>query len=68
MKLASQAVGLAGVLLILVAVFGRFHGPPTITVFSHQFSAASVLLMGNTVLLLAVFLALLNMQANKPEG
>lgn len=68
MKIVSQLVGLAGALVVVLAVFGRFHGPSTMTVLGHTFSAASVLLMGNTLLVLAVFLMLLNMQRQKPAA
>jgi len=66
--MVSQIVGVAGAVVVVLAVFGRFHGPVTMTVLGHTFSAASVLLMGNTLLVLGVFLALLNMQRQKPGG
>ena len=68
MKIVSQIVGLLGVLVALFAVFGRFHGAPTIGLAGHHFAAGSVLLVGNTLLLAGVFLALLEMQTKKPSA
>ena len=56
MKLLSKLAGLAGVLLAAWAVIGRFRGPPTLSAFDDYFASSSILLLANTLLLLALLL------------
>ena len=65
MKTVSQIVGAVGVLVVLMAIYGRFHGAPTVALHGHIFAAASVLLMGTAILVFAVFLAVLGLQEKK---
>jgi hypothetical protein len=57
MKIVSWVVAALGLLMVLVSVVGRFHGPPTVTLLGSTHFASSVLLVGNTLLLAAIFLA-----------
>ena len=57
MKQLAWLVGLAGMLGAAAAVYGRFHGPPTIALFGQTFAAASILLVSNTLLLIGILLA-----------
>lgn len=57
MKTASWIVAAVGLLTILAGVYGRFHGAQTLTVGSWLLAPATFLLLGNTFLVLAVFLA-----------
>jgi hypothetical protein len=62
-EVLSLIAGVLGVLVILAAVIGRFHGGPTMTfpvVGTH--TGATVLLVGNTLLLIGIFLLALNLQ------
>jgi len=68
MKLVSQVLAVIGAIAVLLAVYGRFHGAPTITLQGRHFAAGSLLLVGNTILLLGVFLALLSKQDRKPNA
>ena len=65
MKTVSQLVGAVGVLVILMAIYGRFHGAPTVALFGHLFHGSSVLLMGTAILVFGVFLAVLGLQEKK---
>ncbi|MCX7886985.1 MAG: hypothetical protein N3B01_07005 [Verrucomicrobiae bacterium] len=56
MKMASFVFGVLGFLLVLLAVFGRFHHEPTVTILDVPFAASSVLLGANTLLLIAILL------------
>lgn len=58
MKGLSSLAGLAGLLVLAAAVYGRFHGVDTITVSGHSFAAGTFLQVGNTLLLLSVWLRL----------
>ena len=65
MKTASQIVGVVGILVILMAIYGRFHGAPTVALHGHLFAGASVLLMGTAILVIGLFLAVLGLQEKK---
>jgi hypothetical protein len=56
MRYISWVIGGLGILVAIYAVVGRFHGPPTINVFGIPSSATHVLVIANTLLLLALFL------------
>ena len=58
MKGLSSLLGFAGVVVIVAAAYGRFHAADTITVSGHSFAAGTILLVGNTLLVLAVWLGL----------
>ena len=58
MKFVSWVVAALGLLTVLVGVVGRFRGTPLVWVFGHAHTASSMLLVGNTLLLIAIFLAI----------
>ena len=58
MKIVSWIVGALGLLTVLGGVIGRFKGPPLVWVLGHAHTASSMLLVGNTLLLIAIFLAI----------
>jgi protein-S-isoprenylcysteine O-methyltransferase Ste14 len=68
MKIVAQVVGVVGVLVALLAVYGRFHHQPTLTLQGHTFAAGSVLLLANTLLLVAAILLLLEQTRAKPQA
>jgi len=55
MKTLAWLIGLAGILVAALAVFGRFCNAPTISFGGHSFAASTFLLVANTLLLIAVF-------------
>ena len=66
MKALSLIAGVLGALVILAALIGRFHGAPTVTFpVLGRHTASAVLLIGNTLLVIGVFLLALNLQ---PKG
>ncbi|MFH0953099.1 MAG: hypothetical protein V1873_02085 [Verrucomicrobiota bacterium] len=65
MKMLSWLVGVLGVLVILAAVYGRFHGPPSVILAGYSFAARSVLLAGNSILLVGLWLGLVDLQTKK---
>jgi hypothetical protein len=65
MKVASWIVAAAGIVVILLAVYGRFHTAPVITIGARQYTASTFLLVGNTLLLISVFLGMLGFQTKK---
>ena len=56
MKCLSAVFGWLGVVVVILAVFGRFFGQPTIHFGSIKSSASHVLVAANTLLLLSLFL------------
>ena len=65
MKIASLIAGAVGLLVIVLAFYGRFHGAPTITFQGKIFSASGFLLTGNALLVIGVFLSVLDSQNKK---
>ncbi len=65
MKVVSKIVGLAGFLVILLSVYGRFHGAQTLSLNGQHFAASSVLLLGTAMLVIGLFLATLSGQEKK---
>lgn len=63
MKALSWILGLVGLVVVVLAVLGRFYHLPTITLMGQSHAAASVILVGNTILLLGVLAALLGKKA-----
>ena len=59
MKAVFWIAGVVGLLVVLFAVIGRFHGPATVTVLGRLFEAKSLLLVGNTILLVGLYFGLL---------
>lgn len=66
MKIVPLIVGALGLVAIVLAFIGRFHAAQTITVGQTHVAASSVLLVGNSLLLIGLFLSVLNLQ-NKPQ-
>ena len=64
-RLISRIIGAVGVLLILFAVYGRFHGAPTIRILGHDHAASVFLLIGNAVLLIGLYAGLYSLQARE---
>lgn len=62
-KAGSLIFGVAGVILALIALYGRFTRADTITVMEQPHAAASFLLMANTFLLIGIFLAVIGRQS-----
>lgn len=60
MNYLPLAVCALGLLVALAAVAGRFIGPPEVHILAYTFSASSLLLVANTLLLLGIFLNLLS--------
>lgn len=58
MRIVSWVLGALGLLAVAVAIVGRYHSVPTVTVFGLVHSASTWLLAGNTLLLTAIFLLL----------
>ena len=52
MEKLGTVAGILGVLVLGLAVVGRFHGAPTV----HGFAAGTVFLVGTTLLVLGCFL------------
>lgn len=62
MKKVPLIVGVLGLLVILAAFVGRFHGAQTVTIGNAHVAASSLLLVGNTLLLVAILMGVLNLQ------
>ena len=58
-------VGL-GILVVVFAFIGRFHGAPTVTILGIKSAAANVIIIGNTLLLIGLFLGQLKPPEKKP--
>jgi len=56
MKTASLVFAVLGVLVVVLAFIGRFLGAPTVTIFGVKSAATSLIVIGNTLLLIALFL------------
>lgn len=54
MKMASWVMTVAGILVFAGAVYGRFHGPSTVALAGRLFSASSLVLVANTLILLGI--------------
>ncbi len=65
MKLVAKMLGVLGILVAIVAVVGRFYNKPTVTLLGHSFAAGSILLVANTLLLLAVLVACLKCEEER---
>jgi hypothetical protein len=57
MKTLAWWIGVGGILVAAAGVFGRFFRLPTIAIAGYSFSASTFLLLANTLLLVAIFLA-----------
>ena len=62
LKQASVLFGLLGVLMALMAVYGRFHGAPSMEVLGIVYAPSKFLIAANTLLLIGVSLGVLNLQ------
>jgi hypothetical protein len=60
MRFLAWLSGAAGVVVLLLAVYGRFHNAPTITWMGQPFAGATFLLAGNTLLVLGAFLGVMD--------
>ena len=58
MKNLSYVLGVAGVLLFIYAILGRFIGGPTVFGYIFALDAKTVVLGANTFLILAVLVTL----------
>ena len=56
MKKAWAVVVGVGLLVLLAAVYGRFHGAPGVTIAHHHFAAGTFLQMANSLFLLGILL------------
>ena len=54
MKIAGWLLAVVGVLLFVGAVYGRFHGASSVALGGRLFSASSLVLAANTLLLLSI--------------
>ena len=52
MQKLDQVLLVAGLLAIAYALFSRFYGQPSVAL--HQFRSTTLILVGNTLLILAV--------------
>lgn len=67
MKMAALVVAGLGVLVLLLGLYGRFHGPPSVYVAGESFAASTFLALANVVLTIAVLIAVLFPQNKKQE-
>ena len=67
MKKAVMALGVLGMMVVVFAIVGRFHYAPTICWGGFKFSAGSVLLFGNTIMITAILLRVLFLQEKNKE-
>ena len=58
MKFLSWILALAGVAVIILGLYGRFHNAPDITFHGQKFAASTFLLVANTMLLISIILGL----------
>lgn len=65
MKILSWVVSLAGLAMLALAVYGRFHDEPTMTLMGQTFAGGTLLLAGNSILLVGVWLGLVDLQTSK---
>ena len=65
MKILSWVLGVLGVLVLLGALYGRFHYDPTVVIAGQKYAASSVVLVGDSLLLLGVFLGIVELQTRK---
>lgn len=65
MKILSWLVSVLGILVLLAAVYGRFHSAPSIALAGYSFAARSVILAGNSILLVGLWLGLVDLQTKK---
>lgn len=56
MRVASLIFAVLGILVVILAFIGRFHGPPTVTILGIKSAATNLLVLANTLLLIALFL------------
>lgn len=59
MKQVPLIAGAIGLVLVLVAVLGRFAGPPVIVLAGHTFVAGTFLTLANTMFLVGILAHLL---------
>ena len=65
MKVVSWVAAVVGMLVVLIAFYARYHGEQTISVLGTQSAAGSALLVGNTILLLAILFVVLDLQGKR---
>jgi hypothetical protein len=65
MKGASWLAVVLGLLVILMGFYGRFHGAWSIHVLGERFAASTFVLVGNSLLLIGIFLSVLALQGKK---
>ncbi len=58
MKATSFIVGIIGILVLIAAMYGKFHAASTLYFMGKYFAASTVLTVGNSLLLIAIFLGL----------
>jgi hypothetical protein len=66
MKTLSLIFAGLGVLTVVIAFIGRFHGAPSVTIFGVHSAASHIIIIGNTLLLIAIFLGQLKPPDKKP--
>ena len=68
MRILSWIIGALGILVVVFALVGRFHGPPSILIpgTNIESSASHVILVGDTLLLIAIFLGTLRPTDKRP--
>ncbi len=59
MRTISRVAGLLGILLLFMAVVGRFHQEPTLTIIGQRFRALTFLVLANTMLTAGIYFQLL---------
>ena len=68
-KTLALVAGVIGVLVILAAVIARFHGAPTIALpLLGKHTASATLIVGNTLLLIGIFLLGLSPRPQPDDG
>jgi hypothetical protein len=59
MRSLSFGAGILGALFFVLAVAGRFHEQPSISLLGHRFQAQTFLIVANTFLVAAIYTYLL---------
>ena len=65
MKIVSWIAAIVGILVVLIAFYTRFHGERQVSLMGNHCAAGSLLLVGNTILILGILFAVLDLQDKK---
>ncbi|MDA0990473.1 MAG: hypothetical protein O3A51_06955 [Verrucomicrobia bacterium] len=60
MTFIAKIIGLLGIVVCALAVYGRMRYLPTVRLCEHTYNAGTILLVGNSLLLIGIFLTLIS--------